>query len=77
MLDEFAYYKAHQDEIVQGHVGEIAVITRRLTVYKNNGSRQERTGMGVVYPDKFTEGNNLTGLPVLPDKTTKTPDKTK
>jgi hypothetical protein len=26
MLDEFDYYKAHQDEIVAGHIGEIAII---------------------------------------------------
>jgi hypothetical protein len=26
MLDEFNYYKAHQDEIVAGHIGEIAII---------------------------------------------------
>jgi hypothetical protein len=26
MLDEFTYYKAHQDEIVTGHIGEIAII---------------------------------------------------
>jgi hypothetical protein len=26
MLDEFTYYKAHQDEIVAGHLGEIAII---------------------------------------------------
>ncbi|MDR3170028.1 MAG: hypothetical protein LBU17_00200 [Treponema sp.] len=26
MLDEFTYYKAHQDEIIAGHIGEIAII---------------------------------------------------
>jgi len=26
MLDEFDYYDAHQDEIVAGHIGEIAII---------------------------------------------------
>jgi hypothetical protein len=26
LLDEFNYYKAHQDEIVAGHLDEIAVI---------------------------------------------------
>ncbi|GAB6392280.1 MAG: hypothetical protein MdMp014T_1653 [Treponematales bacterium] len=26
MLDEFDYFKAHQDEIVTGHIGEIAII---------------------------------------------------
>jgi hypothetical protein len=26
MLDEFNYFKSHQDEIVNGHIGELAVI---------------------------------------------------
>jgi hypothetical protein len=26
MIDEFNYYKTHQDEIVTGHIGEIAII---------------------------------------------------
>jgi hypothetical protein len=29
MLDEFNYFEAHRDEIVKGHLGELAVIKDR------------------------------------------------